>query len=1036
MKKSSRFGIALLGSAALKAITVGSAVIVTAGISALPAAAQDFTNLNATGRVVDEAGKAIAGASVTVTSDTQGFSRTVTTDSSGRYLVSSLPQGSYSFSVTASGFSAYSESGIALTQSSAGNEFQLVAETAANANMITVTSRRVRVSDFDRTTTGAVISIGELATRIPVARDLTSVIQLAPGTSLGDTAFGNLAAISGSSVSENAFFVNGLNITEFREGLGSVQVPFEFFNTVEVKNGGVSAEFGRFTGGFINATTKSGGNEFHGGALVSFAPKFGYSTAPNTVGNFNQADEREQLSSVFYLSGPIIKDRLFFYGFYQANYNTQSDTSLAVNFGQLPAFSTGLRVTEQQTTSPFWGGKIDAIITDGHRLEFTYFDSKQVNNIFNSGVVDENGGPYDSRTDELALPGAAQGKRVNRFGGVNYVGRYTGQFTDWLTVSAAYGKNKNRSIAGSADDNYPSIADASGAFNPALTGNALTVIDVNQDTRTFYRGDVDLFFTALGNHHVKFGYDREELKSDASSVYTGGVSWTYNTAGAGDPYAPPGTLYVAGRTFVNGGLFTSLNEAAYIQDAWSLFNNRLTLNLGVRADRFSNNNVAGVTYYNSGKVFSPRLAASFDVFGNGQTKVYGSFGRYYLPIVANTNIRLAGAELDYTQYFRVAGVNPDNTPQLGAALLFDGAGVCQVSGVANCENISNGVATPTEATVGKNLKPQSVDEFQIGFEQNLGNRMRVGLFAQYRKLNESLEDVAIDAAVRKYCTAQSIAGCDDIWDGFHQYVLVNPGAASQITLSDPIGGETTLRTVDFSADDLGYPKAERTYKAVTVTFDRDFDGTWSLSGSYTLSESKGNIEGGIRSDNGQTDSGLTTAFDQPGLTDGTFGFLPGDARHRFKLYGSYRVFDWFTLGANVQAQSPRKFGCIGRVPASRDFFAGLYGAAGFYCNVRGGEVISDPAIPVTQADLTLTPRGSRFESDWQAVTNLSMAFQVPVNQVKAVFRIDVFNVLNSQAKIDFEERGTLGNGRPRPDYGQPLVYQTPRSIRFQLGVDF
>ena len=243
--------------------------------------------------------------------------------------------------------------------------------------------------------------------------------------------------------------------------------------------------------------------------------------------------------------------------------------------------------------------------------------------------------------------------------------------------------------------------------------------------------------------------------------------------------------------------------------------------------------------------------------------------------------RHAGAELDYTRYNLVTGVNPDGTPVYGAPVLgFADAVACPDTGIANCDVISDGVATPTEATVAKNLKPQSVDEFIVGIERSLGNGIRVGLYGQYRKLNESLEDIAIDASVLAYCTAQNVVGCDDIWTGFHQYVLANPGSGSLITLSDPLPGETTLRTVDFSGADLGYPKAKRTYKSITATFDRDFDGKWGVSGSYTWSESKGNIEGGIRSDNGQTDSGLTTAFDQPGLTDGTYGFLPGHAQHR------------------------------------------------------------------------------------------------------------------------------------------------------------
>jgi len=1042
----------LRGGSAFQALALMGAGVAFSTIMPQVASAQDYTNVTASGKVTDASGKPIAGATVAVVSDAQGFRRDAVTDSSGSYRIPALPQGNYTFEITADGYPAFSEKGVVLTQSSAGNTFRLGEQTASvDGEAIVVTGARIRVSDFDRTTTGAVIPIGELASRVPVARDLTSVILLAPGTGQGDTAFGNLAAVSGSSVSENAFFLNGLNITEFREGLGAVGVPFEFYNTVEVKNGGIPAEFGRFTGGFINATTKSGGNEFHGGVLFNFEPDSLREDAPNTTGGtllrtgYNKADTLEDKQAIFQLSGPIIKDHLFFYGLYQTNDRQSGDTLLTSNVAQTTAYSTGLRREERRMRSPFWGGKIDAVITDGQRLEFTYFDSSQKTTIDAYGVVDENGGAYDSRVDQKALRGDYQNTTVLRAGGKNYVGRYTGQFTDWLTVSGAYGKNKNRDISGSTNDDYPFIADLSGNFNPALSGNLLNVIDDNSDTREFYRADVDLFVNFFGQHHFKAGYDQEKLTTNATSSYTGGVAWTYQNSGpTGDVYVTdPDVLYVTGRTFVNGGVFKSKNTAFYIQDAWSLFDNRLTLNLGLRNDRFSNDNVAGETYFKSGNQWAPRLSFSVDPAGDGRTKVYGSFGRYFLPVVANTNIRLAGAELDYTRYFRVAGINSDNTPILGAPILgFDDAAACPDTGVANCDIVSDGEATPTEATVAKNLKPQSIDEFVLGIERSLGNKIRVGLFGQYRKLNESLEDVAIDAAVLNYCTANGITGCEDTWTGFHQYVLVNPGAAAQITLSDTVNGETELRTVDFSAADLGYPKAKRTYKAITATFDRDFDGVWSLNASYTWSKSKGNIEGGVRSDNGQTDSGLTTAFDQPGLTNGAYGYLPGDARHRFKIFGSYAVTDWFTIGAQFQAQSPRHYGCIGRVPVSVDAFAGAYGAAGFYCNLDAdGNVITDPAYAGFQnnasgTSLQLTPRGSQFKSDWNTFTNLSLAFKLPADLFTGTFRIDVFNVFNEKNALDFEERGTVTNGRPRSDYGLPTIYQTPRYFRFQLGVNF
>lgn len=1049
----------------MRALALMGAGTVAAGMIATPAVAQDYTNVTASGRVTDAEGKGIPGATVTVTSEAQGFSNSVTADSSGTYRVPALPQGSYTFEISAPGYTTFRETGVALTQSTAGNNFRLVSESAAasaDGDAIIVTGARIRVSDFDRTTTGAVIPIGELASRVPVARDLTSVVLLAPGTGQGDTAFGNLASVSGSSVSENAFFLNGLNITEFREGLGAVGVPFEFYNTVEVKNGGIPAEFGRFTGGFINATTKSGGNEFHGGMLFNFEPNSMREDAPNSIGGtllrtgYNQADYLEDKQAIFNLSGPIIKDRLFFYGLYMTNDRQSGDTLLTSNPSAtsggvaVAPYSTGLRREERRMRSPFWGGKLDAIITDGHRLEFTYFDSSQVTRINSYDVVDENGGGYDSRVDQQARRGPYLNTILLKAGGENYIGRYTGQFTDWLTFSAAYGKNHNQDITGSTNDDYPSISDPTGNFNPALTGNALTVIDDNSDTREFYRADIDLFFSAFGQHHVKFGYDREKLKTDATSSYTGGVAWLYQNSGpGGDPYvSDPNVLYVTGRTFVNGGVFKSSNEAFYIQDAWSLFDNRLNLNIGLRNDRFTNDNVNGETYFKSGSQWAPRLSFSFDPSGDARTKVYGSFGRYYLPVVANTNIRLAGAELDYTRYFRVAGVNPDNTPILGAPVLgFADAQACPDTGLLNCDIVSDGVALPTDATVSKNLKPQSVDEWVLGVERSLGNRIRVGLFGQYRKLNQSLEDVAIDAAVRSYCDANGIAGCGETWTGFHQYVLVNPGASQTITLSDPVAGETDLRTVDFTAAQLGYPKAKRTYKAITATFDRDFDGVWSLNASYTWSKSKGNIEGGVRSDNGQTDSGLTTAFDQPGLTNGAYGYLPGDARHRFKLFGSYAVTDWLTIGAQFQAQSPRRYGCIGRVPVSVDQFAGAYGAAGFYCNLDAdGGVITDPAFPTVNTGpggtppntttLGLTPRGSQFKSDWSTFTNLSFAFKLPTEAFGATLRVDVFNVFNEKNALDFEERGTQSNGRPRGDYAYPLIYQTPRYFRFQLGFNF
>lgn len=1096
----------LLSTTALVCASFGVA-IASSFVLPTAASAQDYTNVTAAGRVQGTNGEPVAEATVTVTSEAQGFTRTATTDSSGGFTISQLPPGNYTVSISASGFETLSEPGVSITQNNAANEFTIAAVGAAAAvpaegAEIVVTGRR-RIIDFTANTTGAVIELGELATRVPVARDITSVVLLSPGTAAGDTAFGNLPSINGASVSENVYYLNGLNITQFRNGLGAVTVPFDFYQTVEVQNGGIAAEFGRTTGGIINATTKRGGNEFHGSVTFNWEPDDLLEDVPNTFARDNDATQVDRTDTIFQLSGPIIKNHLFFYGIYnfrdvtsaggltgtadsldprinpatglpRTRTQAQLDASCFINptacrdFGDLRNANLVLQGTQyfrDRNDSPFYGGKLDAVLGD-HRLEGTYFNTSGTTNrnVFGTALFSlASGLRYNPNTN---APGGYASSTVFRSGGENYVGRYTGTFADFLTLSAAYGVNKNRDTTESNTPDLPSIVDQRGGANTSI-GNTTANANVNFDKRTFYRADADINFNLFGSHHVRGGYDREDLDLFTSISANGGFQFTLSTA-AGTPATidpvvglPGGTPYVLARTFVSGGEFTTRNEAFYLQDSWRLFDNRLQLNLGVRRDKFVSRNADGVAFYDSGDLYAPRLGFSGDPFGQGRTRIFGSFSRYYLPVAVNTNVRLAGSELDYDAYFLLNGLNANSTPILGAPIT-TGAGFepCPTGGPAgtSCVVRNDGTVPGTDTTVASNLNPQSTDEIIVGYEQRLGPRMRASIFGTYTKLNESLEDVAIDQAVIPLCVAagNTDAACRSIFNGVHQYALANPGSDVAITLSDPFPNQTAAQVVVLDAASLGYPRARRTYQAITATFDREFDGVWSVGSSYTWSRTRGNIEGGIRSDNGQTDSGLTTAFDLPALVNGSFGFLPNDRRHNFKLYGSYQPFKWLTLGGNAQVTSPRRFGCLGRAPANADAnLAGrFYGANAFYCNLDGsGNVITSPitsapgAFPVTNfavvnpvgagaSTLQLTPRGSQFKSDWLYLLNLDAAIRVPTDAFEGTLRVSVFNVLDRKAQLDFNEFGTVGSGAPSATYGLPNTYQSPRFFRFQFTVGF
>ena len=1003
------------GSALQALALLGAGLTISAGLAA-PAAAQDYTNVNANGRVQGTDGQPITGATVAIHSESTGIDRTVTTSSGGGYNIPQIPPGTYTFTVSADGYNTYSESGIQLTRAAAGNQFTLApaAGSAAVGGDIVVTAGRIQVADFDQTTTGLVIPIGELATRVPVQRTLRDVILLAPGTVQGGSAqnanFAGQATIGGSSFAENAYYVNGLNITEFRQGFSPVSIPFDFYDTVEVKTGGFSAEFGRTTGGVVNATTKSGSNDFHGSVLVNYEPDALTSDDPNTYTADNDGDYHERIDTVFQLSGPLIKDHLFFYGI--ANFRDVKDQNGGATSGV---------ATVQRTTSPFFGGKVDAFWW-GQHLEFTYFDSTNEtrNRSFN----------YDPDTNELGL---ARGGSTARGGGENYVGRYTGTLTDWLTVSAAYGVNNNRAGTLPLDTVHPSVTDNRDPANPKTIGNTSASLTTDDDKREFYRGDVDLNFNLLGSHHVRFGYDHEKLTSNHLSRRIGGANYVIFTALAGNTLGlPAGTEYVTARTFTNGGTFSTINEAYYVEDSWSLLNDRLTLNLGIRNDRFDNRGAGGDTFYASGDQWGPRLGFTLDPTGSGRIKVFGSFGRYFLPIAGNTNIRGAGSETDFTRYNVYGGsLGADGAPILGAPIVAAGTtgDACPDTGALNCQVVSNGEIADPSAFQAQGLKPQSLDEYIIGYEQRFGQHWKVGASFTWRKLNRALEDAAIDQAAIAYCVAQgfSAADCGDIYSGFSQYVLVNPGEDATIQLSG-IGGiglpDGTSPVVDFTAEQLGYPKATRDYKAVTFTVDREFDGVWALGASYTIVANIGNYEGGVKSDIGQSDSGATEDFDQPGFTFGTYGYLPNHRRHTFKLHGSYQLTDWFMLGANAVVQSPKKFGCLGVVPLYVDPFAAAYRGGSFFC--------ANPGDPSTS---TLIPRGTAFQSDWRKELDLTAQFRLPVD-FDASLRVDVFNVLGDKSALDFDEVGDLDYQIINPHYGDPLVYQAARSARIQLRVGF
>lgn len=1008
----------MMGGAALAVMAAVPAVAIVSAPSA--AVAQDLSSGTLSGVVTDASGAPIAGASVEVRSNEQGQVRTTSTDSAGSFRSALIPIGSYTVTITAPGYQAIAQTASVRLGGSSNYSFVLESGSSdVRVDDIVVTGARQSL-DFNRTTTGLTVDIEELVKTVPVARSLTAVTLLAPGTAQGDDAFGDLPSISGASVAENAYYVNGLNITNFANFLGGTTVPFDFYRSVEVKTGGYSAEFGRATGGVVNAVTKSGTNDFTFALHANWSPDFLREQSPDTYTSRNALDERDSTSYTIEVGGPIIRDRLFFYGLAEIRETETSDSSI-----------TGLNTSRQTQDDPFYGVKLDGYITQDHRLEFTYFDTTRTTTVDSYS--------FDPST---GVTGGYQSSTYGEFGGENWVARYTGTITDWLTISAAYGVNQDRSST-ILPDAFFAQDNRSGAAVRVSPGQTGSVNDLVEMEREFFRADADLYFSFFGDHHVRIGYDKEDntLLSVQSRPGPFSGAYIYRRAVATTPQAigsilSPGQDYVEVNIFQSGGSFNGTNEAFYIQDEWKV-SDQLTLNLGVRMDKFLLNNLAGQELTNFDSEIGPRLGFSYDLGGNGESRLYGFWGRYYMPVAANTASRMGSRELYYREYFMLpSGYDANGAPvALGPQILnWSGASLCPdgpgfgPAGVRGCAVTSTGDLYDASTQIGQNLQSTMEEEIILGYERRLDDLWTARASFTFRDLKRSAEDIAIDRAVLNYCARNGIpgvigspnttsdgAGCEEIWTGFHQYVIHNPGNDLEVILSDVLPGDTGLRTVTLSAADLGYPPVKRQYQALQFEIERAFDGVWQLQASYTLSESRGNFEGYVKSDNGQDDAGASQDFDQPSLMDGSEGLLPNHHAHTFKAFGSYQLTRDLLIGANATLQSPRAYGCQGIHPT--DPFAQAYGVASWYCQGQ------------------LTSRGSQFSGEWFRNVDMSLRYTVPVSiPGNLVLRADIFNVFDFSGATDFREFGDLASGAADPHYRKPTSYQPPRTIR--IGFDW
>lgn len=1008
-------------------LAFGGAVLGMAAMS--PAMAQS----NASGSVY---GKVAGGAGDTVTLVNSGTNatRTTTVDASGNFRVTSLPIGVYTATLTKGGASVGSTQVEVLAGQ--GIEASFATAVAGGVQSVQVSGRRNRI-DVSSSNNGATFTARELE-KLPVGRNVESIVQLAPNTTRGDPSYPAGASFGGGAASENAYYINGMVATNALTQLGAMELPFGAIAQAQILTGGFGVEFGRSTGGVVNVTTKSGTNTWEVGGLASIMPKstrakyhdLYYADTgvfPRTDGTLYQRREDNELTEKQYSAwagGPLIKDTLF--GFValeqtKREQNLVNGTSASTVLG-----SSGYR--EADTTSKRYLGKLDWNINDNHRIEFTSI-----------GDLPETDLRYKSYNYATREVGSTVNSEIHQeFGPINPNGgklnslRYIGNITDDLTINILYGKTKSEHIyvptgydptllqvTASPENRAPGLAYVGGQ---RITGN----IPLSGSTDEVSSKRLDLEYK-MGNHTLRAGLDNNKaVSTGAGDAYAGGGLWTYlrelengvpqttrPIAGDGNDIPALGQFGgLAGQGYyVSRTIYSTISnafagqDAQYLEDRWQV-NKDVLLTLGVRREGFYNANQDGTKYIEMKNQIAPRANIAWDVNGDGTFKVFGSVGRYTVQIPTLVALRGANGSVYTTQYFAYSGTDANGQP----------TGLTQLTGIGSNNN-EFGQAKDPNTVAAQDMKPAFQDEITLGLERQLTPDYNFGAKFTYRTLRSTIDDTCDPRPFNRFAERN---GIDTSNYGGFGCASFNPGEANDFLVD--YAGNGTYTKVHLTKEELGFDKPKRTYAALDFFLEHGYRNGWYAKVNYTLGRSKGNTEGQTLSDtvNAQGDVAATQTWDYPELMIGSNGLLPNDRKHQIKAFGFVDVTEEIVIGGNLLLASGRPRSCSGTNPITNapGWEGPNYQSASRYC------------LGETGAQNTLVQRGTLGRLPWEKTLDLNVVYR-PTFLAGLALKIDVFNVLNDQSTQKVNERYNTGNNRYAL-YETPTYFSAPRAARFSV----
>jgi len=823
--------------------------------AALPlAAVAQTTTGTIIGVVTDDSGAVLPGVTVTIKGANIVGSQTSVTNERGLYRLASLPPGTYDISFALGGFSTLNKKGIRVSLGGSSEE-NATLKVSQMSDEITVTGEAAVVE-----TTGNTISTNydkDWVRNAPQRRfTFFDLINAAPGVSQATSTSSRSTSLGGNTT-DNAYLLDGTDFTAPLTGAAWPWPNTDAVEEIEVMTLGAPAEYGNLQGAVFNVVTRQGSNEFHGDANFYFQTQdlTGRNTSDEEDDGLPYNRDKYQ-DATFQLSGPIVKDKLWFFGSYQYQRDADSQPGTLPEY---PAASDADRI--------FF--KLNWQINDKNKVFFAlHNDYYQI--------------PFRATPEEA--PSSIQVETGNNPSpNVTFTSVVSDKTYFELRYSGFYGKDHGDPLNTGCEPPC-SFADR---INPrfydldtgSITGGTYSFYD-GESWKTAFAGKLSHFADNFlgGSHDFKFGVQYNGGGSDYTYGYNDYIyTYTYN-----------GTRYGYGYTqapFHYGGEMR--NIGVFVDDTFRV-NDRLTLNLGVRYDNSkaffpayplldANGNETGQSSQAIDNLYtwntvSPRVGFNYKLTSDGHTVVRAHYGRYYRGIVTG-EFAPAGPGVA-PEYFGIWDFTTN---------AFDPATIELSSDNSNLR-------------VDSEMKAPYTDQFVASLERELAPNFGVAVHYTYKKGQRygGWRDVGGQYERTTYIDD---VGADATGQPIEVFQLVNDPGSRSFLLTNP--------------DDM-----TTKYNGVILQLNKRMSSNWQMVSSLTLGKSEGRVgSSSPRTTPISAQAGTASTFGRnPNDFVNTGGLLIGDRAWQFKTQLVYQAPWGLLLGANLTFQSGVPWGRTIRVP--------------------------------------------------------------------------------------------------------------------------